>query len=300
MKDKNTFIRTDLASESMPSENSAASCGIKTEERGDGENNVIEITVLNGEGERLTGKRQGTYVTVQTGKVWLNDAHTTELLTVLLANELLRLALRAGWNGGAVLTVGLGNRYVTPDALGPFFIKGITATHHIKENDPALYSRLGMGDMSALAPGVAGQTGIETFELVRCACQSVKAQIVVAVDALAARSTDRLCTTFQFSDTGIAPGSGIGNRNRPLDRESLGVPVIAVGVPTVVDSSTLICDALERAGIDPPPAELEAELENGRRFFVSLKESDIAVNELSRILSDAVTRAFSPENAPNK
>ena len=192
----------------------------------------------------------------------------------------------------SVLTVGLGNRDITADALGPKTVDGLLVTRHIKEYKPDIFEKIGQREMSALCPGVVGQTGIETFELIEGAVKRVCPDLVIVIDALAARSVDRLATTVQISDTGIAPGSGIGNKRRRIDRESLGVPVLAVGVPTVVDSATLVYDALGRAGIEETSEELERVLENSRSFFVSLKESDVAVSESARLLANAINYAF--------
>jgi spore protease len=147
--------------------------------------------------------------------------------------------------------------------------------------------------LSAVAPGVTGQTGIEAADLIKNAVDTVKPDIVICVDALAARDVDRLGTAIQLSNNGIAPGSGIGNRRSAIDCHSLGIPVISVGVPTVVDSSTLVFGMLERAGVTSFSPQLEKELENGRSFFVTLKDADTVIYEISRLLSSALTSAFS-------
>ena len=144
-------------------------------------------------------------------------------------------------------------------------------------------------------PGISEQTGIESSELIKSAVSMAKPDLVVLIDALAAASPDRLVRTVQLCNTGISPGSGVGNRKERLDRAALGVPVIAVGVPTVVDSSTLVFDALERSGMTQdniPPSLLEL-LENGKRFFVSTGDCDASVKELSLIIADALNEAFS-------
>ena len=137
-----------------------------------------------------------------------------------------------------------------------------------------------------------GQTGIETLELLRGAVRSVRPNLVVVVDALAARSCSRLASTVQISDSGIVPGSGVGNYRAAITSETLGVPVIAIGVPTVVNSSTLVWDALKEAHIVEIGDELQAVLENGKSFFVSPKESDLISDAVSELLSDAISEAF--------
>ena len=123
--------------------------------------------------------------------------------------------------------------------------------------------------------------------------ENVSPSLIVAVDALAAKSVDRLAVTVQLSDTGLAPGSGIGNMRKAIDKENLGIPVISVGVPTVVDSSTLIYDVLERSGMTDIPDEIKAQLDSGRSFFVTLKDADIAIKETSKLIAKAINLAFS-------
>ena len=141
-------------------------------------------------------------------------------------------------------------------------------------------------------PGVLGQTGIETVELIRGAVENAGPDVVLAIDALAARSCERLAATVQLSDNGINPGSGIGNHRKAICRETVGVPVIALGVPTVVNSATLVYDALRQAGIEEIRPELRQVLENGRSFFVSPKESDVITDRISDLIADAVDMAF--------
>ena len=146
--------------------------------------------------------------------------------------------------------------------------------------------------LSALSPGVLGQTGIETLELLRGTVRSVRPDVMVVVDALAARSCERLASTVQISDTGISPGSGVGNHRAAINRETVGIPVIVLGVPTVVNSSTLVYDALEQAGIHEISPPLRHVLENGKSFFVSPKESDVITEAVSGLLSSAINTAF--------
>lgn len=138
-----------------------------------------------------------------------------------------------------------------------------------------------------------GQTGIEAVELIRGAAENVSPQLIIAIDALAAKSVDRLAVTVQISDTGIAPGSGIGNARKAIDRSTLGVPVISVGVPTVVDSSTLIYDTLSLAGATDLPDCVKNALDNGKSFFVTLKDADSAARENARLIARAINLAFS-------
>ena len=285
------YVTTDLAIESGVT---AGAEGVEFDEREEGEFKIAVMRVKKGRGEEETGRPAGTYVTLTIGRPWLFDEAQSERATDLISREIASLA------GGisrceSVLVVGLGNRALTADALGPEVADGLLITRHIKLADEQLFRSLGQAEISSFAPGVLGQTGIETYELVRGAVQRVEPDLCIAVDALAARGVDRLATTVQLCDVGLSPGSGVGNDRGALTRETLGVPVLAIGAPTVVNSATLVRDALEVAGTREISPELEEVLENGRSFFVSLKESDVAVAELSRIIAGAINRAFSKE-----
>ncbi len=219
-------------------------------------------------------------------------------LAALLARELTALAeamvgrpVTPDWH---VFVVGLGNADMTPDAIGPDTVRRLTVTRHLRAFDEALFAALGCTELSALSPGVMGQTGVESGELVAAAASLVGPDLVVAIDALAARSCERLASTIQLSDGGIAPGSGIGNRRIAIDAAALGCPVLGLGVPTVVDSATLVWDALETAGLSPddlPPALGEV-LESGRSFVVSPRDCDRMVELTCTLLGEALERAF--------
>ena len=192
----------------------------------------------------------------------------------------------------SVLVVGLGNRHMTSDCIGPGTVEEITVTRHIKKSDSELLRKLGKIEVSAIVPGVSGETGMESAEIVKKAVDITLPSLCIVIDSLAARSPDRLMRTVQLCNTGISPGSGTGNNRKCINGDYLGVPVIALGVPCVVDSSTLVCDALEKGGIEDIPEQLSSVLENGRDFFVSLKECDIACRELSLLLSETIDELF--------
>ena len=195
---------------------------------------------------------------------------------------------------GSVLVVGLGNDQMTPDAVGPRTVRRLTVTRHLRAYDQALFSALGCCELSALAPGVLGQTGMESGELIKCAVEMVKPDLLVAVDALAARSCERLASTIQLSDGGISPGAGIGNHRMAISRATMGCPVLGVGVPTVVDSSTLVWDALEQAGMSEKdlPTALQTVLDSGRSFIVSPRDCDEMVELTCRLLARSLNLAF--------
>ena len=256
---------------------------------------VERIRILNEIGARALGKPQGRYVTLHCRPIWRLGEEERRAVASTLAREIRRLCLpREGISERfGVLVAGLGNAEITADAIGPRTVHRLTVTRHLHEHDRRIFRLLGRCQLSALAPGVLGQTGMEAADLIRGAAQTVHPDVVLAIDALAARSTERLASTVQLSDTGISPGSGIGNRRCAIDRESVGVPVISLGIPTVVDSATLVCDALQKAGIEQIDGKLRGVLENQRRFFVSPRESDLITAQTAALLVEAIEQAFS-------
>lgn len=300
--------RTDLACE--------ATCNARCESREEHALGLTPVTVTRREEE--DGTRS---VTLSIGP--LSERSEAELtsLAALLADELTAMASRMVGRpitpDVGVLVVGLGNADMTPDALGPGTTRRLTATRHLRDWDASLFASLGCCAVTALAPGVLGQTGLESAELTRSAAALVSPDLIVAVDALAARSCERLAATIQLSDGGIAPGAGIGNHRAAISRETMGVPVLALGVPTVVDSATLVLDALAEAGIvlDPdaeyahsdkeiPTSQgalddvsdrLLAVLETGRSFVVAPRDADRLVELACRVLAEALECAFGIE-----
>ena len=246
---------------------------------------------------RALGKARGRYITLHCSPRWNLGGDARAAVIAALARELRRLCLPQGEMSErfGVLVVGLGNAEITADAVGPQTVHRLTVTRHLHEYDRKIFRMLGRCQLSAIAPGVLGQTGLEAVDLIRGAVAAARPDVVLAIDALAARSTERLAATVQLSDTGISPGSGIGNRRRAIDRDSVGAPVMSLGIPTVVDSATLVYDALRRAGIEEIDNKLRGVLENGRRFFVSPKESDTITVQTASLLADAIEEAFSLE-----
>ncbi len=291
----NRYRRTDLASEraclaTLPS----GLCRVEYIEGFEVERMEIEQEAH----ATLLDKPRGRYITVNSGSLRALEAEAFDALSRLLSNELRVLCKEASGREidreFSLLVVGLGNEDITPDAIGPRTVRRLTATRHLRGMAGDLYDAVGRCEISVLFPGVLGQTGIETLESVRGAVAHVHPHLVLAIDALAARSTERLAATIQLSDGGISPGAGMGNDRGGLDRESLGVPVIAVGVPTVVESSTLIYEALERAGLAAGGlcGKLCEVLESERGYFVSPGESDLVTDCVSRLLAESIDAAF--------
>ena len=289
------YCRTDLACEWKGDTEEGAE-GVRVRRKTVGGTEILTTLVEAGAGERTAGRAAGKYVTVFAERFWLSEAKEYEQLYHLLAGELRQMAERAlphvpstEWK---ILIAGLGNRFITSDALGPLTVDRLIATRHIRETNVRLFHLIGNCEISLIAPGVVGQTGFEAAELIRGAAECARPDLILAVDALAARSCARLGTTVQLSDRGILPGSGIGNHRKSIDRETMGTPVFSLGIPTVVSSSALLVEALEEAGVDAGDSRLTARLEEGRDFFVSPKECDTIVSEGAKLLADAISTAF--------
>lgn len=214
---------------------------------------VTTVRILDQEGAQALGKPAGTYVTLTVDGLARREEDAFGRAVRAVAAELTQLL--AGLEG-PVLVACLGNRAVTPDAVGPKVHDHLLITRHLVDQAPEHFGAF--RPVASVAAGVLGTTGVESGELVGALTGRLKPVCIIAVDALASRSLDRLCRTIQLADTGIAPGSGVGNHRHALDRESLGVPVIAIGVPTVVDGATLAADLLGTA--DLPPLGREGEM----------------------------------------
>jgi spore protease len=244
------------------------------------------VTVLDEKGAAALGKPVGRYVTVELEGLFRREEDAFQRAVRAVAAEVERMAPPAG----TALVVGLGNRAVTPDRIGPLAADHLLVTRHLVEELPEHFGHL--RPVAAVTPGVLANTGVESSDAAAAFTKKLRPACVVAVDALAARSVERLCRTVQMSDTGISPGSGVGNHRNGLDRASLGVPVIAVGAPTVVDGTTLILDLLDEAGRED--VDREALGGRGSGFFVTPREVDSRVAELSKVIGYGVSLGLNP------
>lgn len=245
--------------------------GIVTHQRTELGLPVTEVEVLNQQGAQAVGKPVGRYLTIELERRAQQTMDSFQRGVEVLAREL-RNMLPQG-NGGA-LVVGLGNRNVTPDAVGPWTVDSVVVTRHLVQRFPDAF-----GDfrpVSAVATGVLGTTGVESGELVVALCERIQPTVVIAIDALAARSPDRLCNTIQLANSGIVPGSGVGNARFALNQETLGLPVLAVGVPTVIRASVLAQGRI--SGLED--------------WIVTPKDIDASASELSRMIGFGVTKAL--------
>jgi spore protease len=243
---------------------------------------VTSVRILSDEGARALGKPPGAYVTVELPRLIRGEPSAFADAVRTLAQEL-RPLLPPLAPDAAVLVVGLGNRDITPDAVGPLAVEHIMVTRHLVGRLPDLFGHL--RPVAAFVPGVLGSTGMESADIIRGVIAEARPDAVILVDALASRRLRRVCATVQFADTGIVPGSGVGNARAALNRETLGLPTLAVGVPTVVDTATLCADLLEEAGaaaVDP------AALAPHGDMIVTPKEIDTRVRELSKAVGYAI------------
>lgn len=278
-------VRTDLALESREriSEEQEELRGIACEEFYDEKRNVTitKVKIETENGAKSIGKPIGTYVTLEAPDMAIPEEGTHREISEALAEQL-KLLLKE--RGESVLVVGLGNREVTPDALGPNVIGNLYITRHIlREYGQYAFPEKKVASVSGIVPGVMAQTGMETLEIIKGIIRETKPQLVVAIDALAARSVKRLGKTIQLSDTGINPGSGVGNHRKGLNEETLGVPVIAIGVPTVVDAATIVYDACQDA--DKIPNGIVG-------MFVTPKNIDETIKSVSYTISEALNMTF--------
>lgn len=205
---------------------------------------VSRVYVLNENGEQAIGKPKGTYITIDVKNLKLAGDEEIQKTSEVLSNELKNMLDQHVQKQGELLIVGLGNIYVTPDALGPKVINEIDVTRHIIKYLPQ-YVEEGTRSVSAISPGVLGTTGIETVEILKGIVDNVKPKLLVVIDALASRSIDRISSTIQISDTGIVPGAGVGNTREEISQKTIGIPVIAIGIPTVVELATLVSDGID-------------------------------------------------------
>ena len=247
--ENNYNFRTDLASERKDLYRKANNLkeeidGIETEEEKVNDNiNISRVKVTNENGKNAIGKPIGNYITIDFKSLKIAGNDEIQAASEVLTKELKELLQKHVEPQDHILVVGLGNIYVTPDALGPKVINEVDVTRHLLEYMPEVMDK-STREVSAVSPGVLGTTGIETVEILKGIVGNVKPKLVIVIDALASRSIERISSSVQLADTGIVPGAGVGNARKELTQESLGIPVIALGIPTVVEAATIAADSL--------------------------------------------------------
>ncbi|QUI23880.1 GPR endopeptidase [Vallitalea pronyensis] len=313
-------VRTDLAIEAreMVGEEDVEIQGVEVvvDNLEDIDLSITKVNVMDEHGAKALNKPIGNYITMECELMKQNDPEAHEEIVRELAKQLTDLVKLN--KDMTVLVVGLGNRDVTPDALGPRAVSNVLVTRHLfKEFGEPEDGEDSFNKVTAIIPGVMGQTGMETFEIIEGLVKEIKPSVIIAIDALASRRTSRVNTTIQIADTGVHPGSGVGNRRKGLNKESLGVPVIAIGVPTVVDAATIVNDTMEELLVEmkkqiPENAEIcdminsfseqekyglikEVLYPYVGNMFVTPKEIDAVIKRLSNIIASALNIMLQPK-----
>lgn len=269
-------IRTDLAAEAAFSAIQNRTEGISQLVRQGRTSKITEITIETDEAGKPIGKGKGRYITVETASPYAEFTDQADDI----ADELKKLC---GCDNN-ILIIGLGNSGITPDALGPKAVSGIIATRHLRDELPKEHFLSGLHSVSALATGVLGQTGIEVAEITKAVCDRTSPECVIVIDALACADSSRLGTTVQLTDTGISPGSGVQNSRKELSRQTLGIPVVAVGVPTVIDMHTIY----ENMSGKVPEKNLP-------NMMVTPRDIDRIIDRTAKLIAHALNRAFQPD-----
>lgn len=280
------FFRSDLAIETAEMfQESSPLQGVRIENL-TGERTGIPVTrviVENEIGAKQLGKSVGTYITLDVPRLDQKDTNYHREISLEVMEQLGTLVPEL--KDKRIFVAGLGNRQMAPDALGPLVVEQLLVTRHLIENFGMDSKHMeGLGCVSALAPGVMAQTGMETREILLGAIRETHPDILIVIDALAARSVERLNRTIQMTNAGIAPGAGIGNRRMGMNTESMGIPVIAIGIPTVIDAASIVSDAVEKLLTETEMMEL----------FVTPKNMDEMIHQMSYTLSEALNQFCHP------
>ncbi len=295
-------VRTDMALEASQAAGSIP--GVHVSQWEEESVSITEVRVETEEAAQRLGKSVGTYLTLECEGVRRRDPAAREEVQNVLGEEIARL-LPPDEQGAPVLVVGLGNRHVTPDSLGPKTVDGTLVTRHLLRELPDKVDER-LNPVCAIAPGVMGATGLETMETVSALVKEIHPRCLIVIDSLAARASSRVGVSIQLSDTGIQPGSGVGNHRRALNERELGVRVIALGMPTVVYAVTIARDALEILGEgETNPAALDEvtkslfENEIGE-MIVTPREVDDMIDDAAQMLAGGINRALQTALSPEE
>lgn len=276
--------RTDLAAEARElalGESTADIEGVVFEQAEDKGVKYHKLTVTNKKGQESIGKPIGTYYTAEIASVIRRESESF-IETVSALSGIIRSVLGEPDKNNSTLVVGLGNRDITPDIIGPLCAESVLVTRHLKEYASKDFESL--STVAAIIPGVLGTSGIESADYIKWVCDNLKPTRVIVIDALAARSLDRLCRTVQITDTGITPGSGVGNSRSAVNKDVLGVPVVAIGVPTVVDIRSLLADLGDK--------DKSEELSKANDMIVTPRNIDSEVICASRVVAYSINLAL--------
>ena len=307
-------FRTDLAlerNEIYKKKNNIASNidGVEIESESKEDIEVSRIKIINENGSKVLAKPMGNYITLDVKKIKLLDDERIQKVAEVLSEELKGIIIKHVEENDAILVVGLGNRYVTPDALGPKVIPEIEVTRHILEYMQSAMPK-DTRPVSAISPGVLGITGIETMEILKGIVDNIKPKMLIVIDALASRSIERISSSIQIADTGIVPGAGVNNTRKEISKNTLGIPVIAIGIPTVVDLASITNECIdlfieslqEKAMSNSYLNELkekdnyneikEALIPKDYNMIVTPKEIDELIENMSKIVSKGINMAL--------
>lgn len=283
--------------------------GIEVEKESQEDIEISRVKIINEEGEKALAKPMGNYITLDVKNIKLAEDEKIEQIAEVLANELRKVIGQHISDTEDILVVGLGNLYVTPDSLGPKVISDIEITRHILEYMPKLMPE-DTRPVSAISPGVLGTTGIETMEILKGIVENIKPKMLIVIDALASRSIERISSSIQIADTGIVPGAGVENARKEISKKSLGIPVIALGIPTVVDLASITNDCInlfienlqEKAMSNDYLNKLkekdnyeeikEALIPKDYNMIVTPKEIDKLIENMSKIVSKGINMSL--------
>lgn len=281
-------FRTDLAMEAVQLLKQTDS-GIKQHKKNVGDLEITQVTIETDAAAQKLGKLKGKYITIELPAFTDNFQNIDDKIEVI--SKQIRYLLPSE---GLIFVVGLGNEAITPDALGPKTIKSILATRHITGEIARSTGLDALRSVAAIAPGVLGQTGIEVSEIIQSIIKKIKPAALIVVDALASMETSRLGTTIQICNTGISPGSGVGNARPGLNQESMGVPVIGIGVPTVVDAQTLAKNLLNSDTTRYSEKISQKTAPRGELMMVTPREIDLLIERSSKLLAMSINGALQP------
>lgn len=283
--------RTDLALESVGNLDFIHLNGVSQEIRKAFELTVTEIKVESEEAAGILGKPVGAYVTIEFPSLSRSCVNLEDKIKVV-SKEIQKLISA----DGLVFVVGLGNSVITPDALGPKVVESVLATRHIEKETRVSAALPYLRPVAVLSPGVLGQTGIEVSEIISSVCDHIKPRAVLVIDALAAKELHRLGSTIQLSDTGILPGSGVGNKRVAINSETIGVPVVSIGSPTVVDGLTLIESIVDLEEMKELASSFKNQLnKDAKTMIVTPREIDVLIEKSAEIISMAINLALQPD-----
>ncbi len=291
------FFRTDMAVERRDLYRTANKLedeikGIECEEEKIDDITITRVKITNEDGERALDKRRGNYVTIDVKRINNITTEKEEQIIDTFSKELNRIIEKHVNKNEEILIVGLGNLYSTPDSLGSKVVQNIEITRHIKIYLPNAIDK-NTRSVSAITPGVLGTTGIETVEIVRGIVDNIKPKLVIAIDSLCSKNIDRINKSIQISDTGIVPGGGVGNRQAELSERTLNIPVISVGIPTVLDAATIVIDTLNACDIIIDENEIVDKMKlNNFNFIVTPKEIDSLIENMTNIVSEGINMSL--------